>query len=113
MKRHRFIIEPLEWSVNGYTHVVKRITTVTGSKYRTNTGNQYFRSETAARAYIKKMADQFNAWKVFTDKRTGKELFAYTCEGSFQGEEEATKNLLCFLKGIEETDIDVYIELRE
>lgn len=114
MKRHIYVIEPLEYSVNGYTHAVKRITTVSEHPtYRSTTGSHYFRSEVAALQYIKQMAKEPNAWKVFTNRQTGKELFAYSIRGTFAGEEKATKELLSIIHGIELTDIDITIELRE
>lgn len=42
----------------------------------------------------------------------GKELCAYTMYGTFQGEEEATKELLAFEHEIDVADIEVKIEER-
>lgn len=41
-----------------------------------------------------------------------KELVAYTLEGTFTGEEEATKELLAYENGINIEDIKVVIEER-
>ena len=49
-------------------------------------------------------------WKVFYYE--GKELGAYTLEGTFYGEEEATKELLASENGIAIGDIEVVIEER-
>lgn len=39
-------------------------------------------------------------WKIFYDSKTGEELGAYTLRGSFDGEEQATRELLAHDKGI-------------
>lgn len=52
-------------------------------------------------------------WKVFRDKRTGAELGAYTLRGTFDGEEQSTKELLAHDKGIPAERIEVKIEGRE
>ena len=49
-------------------------------------------------------------WKVFYHEE--KELGAYTLEGTFEGEEEATKELLAGENGITIEDIKVVIEER-
>lgn len=49
-------------------------------------------------------------WKVFYHDK--KELSAYTLEGTFEGEEEATKELLASENGIAIEDIKVVIEER-
>ena len=51
-------------------------------------------------------------WKVFKDSKTGKELFAYTLRGTFEGEEQATRELLAFEKGIPAEQIRAEIERR-
>lgn len=49
-------------------------------------------------------------WKVFY--HNGKELCAYTLYGTFNGEEQATKELLASENGIDIDDIIVKIEIR-
>lgn len=49
-------------------------------------------------------------WKVFY--YNGKELCAYTLYGTFDGEEQATKELLASENGISINDIMVKIETR-
>lgn len=49
-------------------------------------------------------------WKVF--RLNGKELCAYTMYGTFDGEEEATKELLAAENGCAVEDIAVSIERR-
>lgn len=39
-------------------------------------------------------------WKIFTDRLTGEEYARYTMDGTFEGEEEATKELLAYEHGI-------------
>lgn len=51
-------------------------------------------------------------WKVFRDSKTGAELCAYTLRGTFDGEEQATKELLAHNKGIPAERIEVKIEKR-
>lgn len=53
---------------------------------------------------------QKKKWKVFY--HNGKELCAYTMAETFTGEEEATKELLSYEKGINIEDIKVVIEER-
>lgn len=52
-------------------------------------------------------------WKVFYDSKTGKELSAYTLRGTFDGEEQATRELLAYEKGIAADQIQTKIERRE
>lgn len=52
------------------------------------------------------------AWKVFKDKKTGKELAAYTIRGTFPGEEKETINLLAGELGIDPAQIITTIEKR-
>lgn len=49
-------------------------------------------------------------WKVFIDSNTGKKLGAYTMDGTFEGEEEATKELLAYQHGISVDQIKVMIK---
>ena len=49
-------------------------------------------------------------WKVFYYDE--KELMAYTLEGTFNGEEDATKELLADENGIDVEDIKVVVEER-
>lgn len=49
-------------------------------------------------------------WKVFYHNE--KELCAYTLEGTFAGEESATKEMLAYEKGIDIEEIKVVIETR-
>lgn len=51
-------------------------------------------------------------WKVFIDKKTGRELFAYSLDGEGGGEEQETKALLAYEKGIPEDQILTIIERR-
>ena len=48
-------------------------------------------------------------WKVFY--YNDKELLAYTINGTFDGEEQATKELLAYENGINIDDITVKIEV--
>ena len=49
-------------------------------------------------------------WKVFYDGKTGEELGAYTLRGTFEGEEQATRELLAHDKGIPAEQIRTEIE---
>ena len=51
-------------------------------------------------------------WKVFKDSATGQELAAYTIRGTFQGEEQATKELIAEEKGINPDRIKTVLEER-
>lgn len=51
-------------------------------------------------------------WKVFYDDKTGEELGAYTLRGTFDGEEQATRELLAHDKGIPAEQIRTEIERR-
>lgn len=51
-------------------------------------------------------------WKVFFNSETGEELSAYTLRGTFQGEEEATRELLAHENGIPVEQIRTKIERR-
>ena len=44
-------------------------------------------------------------WKVFYNRKTGEEYTAYTLRGTFQGEEEATAELIAAEKGLDRADI--------
>ena len=52
------------------------------------------------------------AWKVFRDKATKKELLAYTLQGTFKGEEENTIELLAAERGMDPENIETHIEER-
>lgn len=52
------------------------------------------------------------AWKVFTDATTGRELCAYTVRGTFSGEEADTIEQLAHENGITADQIRVTIENR-
>ncbi len=52
-------------------------------------------------------------WKVFYDSKTGEELGAYTIRGTFDGEEQATRELLAYEKGIPADQIQTKIERRK
>ena len=52
-------------------------------------------------------------WKVFYDSKTGAELCAYTIRGTFDGEEQASRELLAFEKGIPADQIRTKIERRD
>lgn len=52
-------------------------------------------------------------WKVFKDKRTGRELCAYTLPQSTPDEEETTIALLCFEEHLKPEQIAVSIEKRK
>ena len=53
---NKYIIEALEWSVNGYTHAVKCLTSTDGGRTWYYSGNgKYFRNEVAAKSYKRKM----------------------------------------------------------
>ena len=51
-------------------------------------------------------------WKIFYDSKTGEELGGYTLRGTFEGEEQATRELLAFEKGIPAEQIKAEIERR-
>lgn len=51
-------------------------------------------------------------WKVFYNSETGAELCAYTIRGTFDGEEQATRELLAHEKGIPAEQIKTRIESR-
>ena len=51
-------------------------------------------------------------WKVFFNKKTGEEYTAYTLRGTFDGEEEATAELIAAEHGINREDIVTRIERR-
>ena len=55
---------------------------------------------------------QTELWKVFFNSETGEELIAYTLRGTFQGEEEATRELLAYENGIPAEQIRTKIERR-
>ena len=51
-------------------------------------------------------------WKVFYDSKTGEELSAYTIRGTFDGEEQATRELLAYEKKIPADQIITKVERR-
>ena len=51
-------------------------------------------------------------WKIFTDRITGEEYAWYTMDGTFAGEEEATKELIAYEKGISVDRIETTIKRR-
>lgn len=51
-------------------------------------------------------------WKIFYNRNTGEEYAAYTIRGTFEGEEEATAQLIAAEKGIDRADIVTRIERR-
>lgn len=51
-------------------------------------------------------------FKVFTNAKTGEELFAYSLYGTFKGEEEETKAILAYENAIDEENISVKLERR-
>lgn len=51
-------------------------------------------------------------WKIFTDRLTGEEYARYTMEGTFEGEEEATKELIAYEKGISVDRIEVVVKTK-
>lgn len=52
-------------------------------------------------------------WKVFRDRKTGRELCAYTIRGTFPGEETATVELIAAEEGITPDQIKITIENRK
>lgn len=52
-------------------------------------------------------------WKVFKDRNTGKDLCSYTVRGTFEGEMQATKEMLAAEHNIPLEDIIVTTEKRE
>lgn len=52
-------------------------------------------------------------WKVFYNRKTGETYAAYTIRGTFDGEEEATREMLAAEKGISQADILTKIERRK
>ncbi len=52
-------------------------------------------------------------YKVFKDRETGEILAAYSMTGTFEGEEDATRGLLAYKKGISPDRIQVYIGDRD
>lgn len=51
-------------------------------------------------------------WKVFVDTTTGRELCAYTIRGTFDGEEQATREMLAHENGLQTDQIKTRIERR-
>ena len=51
-------------------------------------------------------------WAVFKDRETGQELAAYTIRGTFEGEEDATAELIAAEHHINREDIKTRIERR-
>ena len=51
-------------------------------------------------------------WKIFTDRITGEEYARYTIDGTFEGEEQATKELIAYEKGISVDRIQTTIKRR-
>lgn len=49
-------------------------------------------------------------WIVFSNKLNGKELLSLSIEGTFQGEIEATKDLLAYENKINKTDIEIKLK---
>ena len=52
-------------------------------------------------------------WKFFYNKNTGEDYVGYTIEGTFAGEEEATKEGLSEERGISPDDIGTRIERKK
>ena len=51
-------------------------------------------------------------WLVFRDKESGRELAAYTLQGTFEGERQATIELLAYENKMEPEQIETVIEQR-
>lgn len=51
-------------------------------------------------------------WKIFYNRNTGEEYAAYTIMGTFEGEEEATAELIAYEEGIDRAEIESRIEKR-
>ncbi len=51
-------------------------------------------------------------WKIFYNAKTGKEYTAYTMRGTFEGEEEATAELIAAEHGLNRKDIKTRLEER-
>lgn len=51
-------------------------------------------------------------WKVFSDRDTGAVYAAYTIRGTFDGEEEATRELIAYEKGISVEQVIVTVKAR-
>ena len=49
---------------------------------------------------------------VFYNKNSGKELCAYSVEGTFEGETQETIELLAYENNVDTADIETKIELR-
>ena len=114
MKRHRYYIEPLEYSVNGYTHRLRRTTSTDNGKSFHDSGVvRHFRSEVEAMKYKHNLENGPDAWRVFYDVHTGRELKAYTMSGTFPGEYDDTLGLLCWEYDITVEDITSYLEVWE
>ena len=114
MKRHRYYIEPLEFSVNGYTHRIRRTTsTDNGKTFRASGVVEHFRSEVEARKYKRRLETGPNAWQVFYNKNTNKELAAYTTADAMPGEYDETLCLLCFCHDLSKEEIVTYREIWE
>lgn len=52
-------------------------------------------------------------WKVFYNKKTGKEYAAYTLRGTFAGEEESTIEILAAENNVDKKEIKTRIEKRD
>lgn len=52
-------------------------------------------------------------WKVFYNGKTGEEYTAYTIRGTFNGEEEATAELIAAEHHINREEIKIRIERRD
>lgn len=52
-------------------------------------------------------------WIVFKEKKTGRELCAYTLRGSYKGEARATMELLAAEHNLKPEQIRASVELRE
>ena len=51
-------------------------------------------------------------WKIFYNRKTGKQYSAYTIRGTFAGEEDATAELLAAENHVDRADITTRIERR-
>ena len=51
-------------------------------------------------------------WKIFYEEDSGKEFTAYTIRGTFEGEEEATRQLIAHENNLDPEKIKTKIEYR-
>ena len=57
--KRKYVVEALRFSVNGYTHIVRQLTSIDAGKNFYYCGvSKYFKNEVAARRYKKQMEER-------------------------------------------------------